>query len=1112
MAQDAATTAGSGRGNWRRKWRRAPAAKRRQAAGTLGDIFAARKARGGPVLVLLVVLAGGLHAGLLPLVETGQPRDIVRLTGRDSYLRKVVQTERAKHVARGLTGRITMPPPPPVPESVVNTTLAAEITTDIERVIGAAMDVKVTSELAREVTGSLREELAAAARSIADGKLTAKQIRDLQEDFRRRAHRRTVTALRKYRERTQVARAKMSVKEWYEQKVSKTLRGRLDFELFKAGHAAWGRYGGAAWGFLDERAYAEKLDRLRELARGEHYGPHSGVAGRPTQHNRRLLPDWPKPTGAQARGLLTVLRTIHERPARGWTPAWDEAVATYIDDCHPHRRREMAENHVKELAALWTTFFNQARQFLALTESGADEGRLAGAQKAWLATAAALRDRAARLCVSQPKRDQLRALNQALRSRVLRGPHRDKAYNRLVDALVGALAPAVRDMAENEFGEGIIIRKKGVDTVASEFAGEILELLRRDVQKAFPKPRFDDRVFDAGLRNPYRSEVDGKPRAPTPAEVARDEAALSRIVGGWAEPDRAYVPERTEVLAGQFHRAVGRVIRAVLGKIIAQGRLAGRSYGCPPSLCFYHGIDSVDYTDEVAQRLDARARALAGRGQDLARLTEEGIPDASAPMIALMLGAAGGHGASLEPVLTAMVPGHLAGAPPAGALRPGPPRLPPPPRGWGRLTQPEVLPHFKTYRCEGIPFLANLPRLDGRLTDWGKIRPLVTQRVLGQGGPDEAILLYAAWNYQGFFFGYHVTQPAAKWGYPTGWYQYKERAGVIPQWAPDYHWAYRGEFLRLLFDTLDARGRWRGEPHTQEFVIFPRGTEMHPSIPGIERIISSVRDASRRGVGSWMPCRTRIFPPQPAAAEGPDGTGPFRVTRFTDEGYTTEVFLPRSLFNVPVFCPGWYVGFEVMVGTQVQSRYHCAMHGRIWANPRWHGHGDLGDKDHPDAWGDLLLLGTDPHLAVQAAGAGGEVARGIVPGHSYLLTVIDPDRNIHLTAADTVVVSAEVIGGTGSEPVPGGTGLKPVPTDAPGHDMEVFILKETHKNTSVFRGYVNTQPGTGRKVQAVLELLPGQRLRLGYVDLADARGQRNLMYHLELPVLAGVATPLARAP
>jgi len=102
--------------------------------------------------------------------------------------------------------------------------------------------------------------------------------------------------------------------------------------------------------------------------------------------------------------------------------------------------------------------------------------------------------------------------------------------------------------------------------------------------------------------------------------------------------------------------------------------------------------------------------------------------------------------------------------------------------------------------------------------------------------------------------------------------------------------------------------------------------------------------------------------------------------------------------------------------------------------------------------------------------------------------VVDPDRNVNLAAEDTVLLSVEVSGG-------------PEPSR---NDVEMFLLKETGKNTSVFRGYVDTQPGRGREVRGVVEVTPGQQAIIGYMDLADAQGTRNPVYRLRLPVVAGV--------
>ena len=81
-----------------------------------------------------------------------------------------------------------------------------------------------------------------------------------------------------------------------------------------------------------------------------------------------------------------------------------------------------------------------------------------------------------------------------------------------------------------------------------------------------------------------------------------------------------------------------------------------------------------------------------------------------------------------------------------------------------------------------------------------------------------------------------------------------------------------------------------------------------------------------------------------------------------------------------------------------------------------------------------------------------------------------------------MLVSAEVAGGS--------------------NDVEVFVLRETKENSGVFRGYIDTQPGVGRQVQGVLEVMPMNELRLGYVDFANSRGQRNLISEMRLPVLA----------
>ena len=148
------------------------------------------------------------------------------------------------------------------------------------------------------------------------------------------------------------------------------------------------------------------------------------------------------------------------------------------------------------------------------------------------------------------------------------------------------------------------------------------------------------------------------------------------------------------------------------------------------------------------------------------------------------------------------------------------------------------------------------------------------------------------------------------------------------------------------------------------------------------------------------------------------------------------------------------------------------------------------------------MLGTDATVVIQDADEKGSLTQAIYPGHSYLLTVIDPDRNVNLAAEDTVLVSAEVA------PPPAAVGSLRTP-GAHG-DVEVFILKETGKNTGIFRGFINTQPGFGREVQGSLEVMPGQQVRFGYMDFGDSKGRRNVVYEMKLPVVSGVMSTVTK--
>ncbi len=974
------------------------------------------------------------------------------------YGKKVAAAKRAGQVARELAGKITMPPPPPDPEGVVSNTLNNALTTDIEKVVGKLLDVQVTRKLTDQVAASLKDELAEASRDIAAGKLTEEEIKALHEKFKRKAHDTAVAALKDYRVETQVERATLSTVDWYENNVSKTLFGNIHYELFRREygqmrwHQLWsGQYTGWTrfldWSNVKSAGFLkEKLNQLDKIS------ATLSPATLGALHEGTIQPNGTYPTpswkscihggiDSHETGTVTYQTQMSEGLVREFFPHREEEVKAAIEQCDRlwEKALGVADDSDKGPAAL-----RDLRQGVAALLKSADES--------------------------------LAAVNWAVRVDVLTGPKLDEMYALFGDELTKGLEPLIRTFARGQFKKGILVHKDGVAAAMKEFSNTIVPLLRRDVERMIPKKVFARLVFDASYPyKQYKTPGIGEPtRVPSEEDVKAERAFIAQ------RPElRAYVDKRRQHHEENFKTAVTNIAEEILNAVLTGGLLMRDMSKL---------VEGVDYADKVQEKLDARQAALQGRGQDLAKLTADGVPDTSAPLVALLYGASKGHGANLEPVTTTLQPLFVTRSHPAAALRWQLPKLPPKPAKWGFEEQAEAKAPFKSGKIEAIPFLSKFPRLDGDLSDWGKVRPLVLQAPKGQ----EPVLVYAAWNYQGFFFGYRVKQAAEKYYYPSQWGQtFNHNTGDVGYVKTDgVDWAYRGDYLRLSFDTLDARNQNRGEPHSQEFVVFPRGTDSDPQVPGIERIFESQRDAkSKEYRGVKGVCK--VYLQQPPPEQGPDGTGPYRVTRFEDDGYTVEAFIPRSLFSVPVFAPGWYIGFDCWVakGYQNPENGRSRFSGQHWASS----HRDAESLGlNPNLWGDLLLLGTDPRVVVQDADEQGTVTEGIVPGRSYLLSVIDPDRNVSAGAEDTVLVSAEIQGGRS--------------------DVEVFVLKETGKNTGIFRGYINTQPGAGREVQGVLEVMPGHEARFGYVDFANAKGERNVISELKLPVVSSLMGLTTRKP
>lgn len=1050
-----------------------PRAKRKRAYRRI-PVWIDRIAQGHPrlrtALRWTLLLSAACHLTIVPMMPDGGALSVDAERYRGEYIDKVQATHDSRILEKPMRKKIVMRVPLADPQAHATDVLTKEFTSDIKRVIKGVAQADISDELTQRLAEKFEDQLKEAGRKIAEQELTAEEIRILQDGIRDDFEKETFKVLREIRIRDQESTAKLTTTEWYEKKVAATIFPNMYHVLTK--ERLWdtwfaGKFDG--WGpalnFSDIRSnghLGKKLGLLSALAK-RHSGQSAGEqdAEALVRGLRRIFDGeigsrgtYPKPSW---RAVLHGGQDHHKKGERRFVTHLTSGI---VAEFHPHRE-DQAKPIVTAVDGLWKDVLTLADVYAKEAQEGAEPEQLKTMRDRLLGKVTEITRSARKLLVhgNIRKPESRHNINALVRSQVLRSSLRDELYTEWVDNLTRELRPLIRKFAKSQFKRRIIIHNKSVEEALKDFSEEIVPLLRRDLKKMVPKKKFASWVFSASypFRN-YTSSVTGDTyNCPRPEDAKKDDAALDAVLK--AHPERkAYTEKRRERIRQHFRDAVRNVREALMSKVFT-GRL------------LYVRMDTyvlgVSTNDPVEDRLIARKKAKEGRGQDYARLVD-GVPDPSAAMYSLEFGGQRAAGVSLEPVMATLTPGFLTRSHSARVMRASKHAFPPPPakRGFDAL-QAEVKPPFKSPRFEAIPFVTKFPNLNGDLSEWARIRPLKLRPGRGQ----KPIKIYAAWNYLGFYFAYEVRMPMERY-YRA---EYDRRRGGDP---------CRGDYLRLLFDTLDARGDIRGESHTQEFIVLPRGTDLDPDFVGLENLFVSKQEAQSR---QWRKPRgiLKPYPAQPPQA--PDGTAPYRITRarttgkLSEQGYVVEVFLPRKVFRTPVFAPGWYIGFDCQVAWGFQGKRGGK--SQTWASGK-------NISTCPKGWGDLLLLGTDAQVFVQEASAAGTPASGIVPGHSYLLTVVDPDRNVSLTDRDTVLVSVEVAGRD--------------------RDAMVCVLKETKKNSGVFRGYIDTQPGTGHTVHRVLEVLAGDEVRLGYLDFANSKGERNVKATVRLPVLSALMASVRR--
>ncbi len=1080
--------------------------------------------RGTPIVFLFIAVMIGLAcAGAMFIFDpTGLMKSMAGEREETEYEKRIKASKLASKIAEELKDNITMPPEPPDPESVVEEAMTESMKNDVDKLMSGVdetMGTTVINKIADRVAKKMEADIKLLSKDIAEGKLSPEEIAKRQKELEDKTHDVMNQEVYTHRVETQTERAEFESIKWYKGSVAPALLTTISQQVFKGGERirptfntlfdgqyGWSKY--RKWSRTESDKYVQQMQRSLTMQANEQWNEAEWKKWKAKwkkieDRNRRQrnprnivqipqayygdLNDW---VYHQASICADSVKKFYYGTIKDTgtypSPSWFNVIYGSTDE---HMRQGNLYLPTMTNGILNEYLIDDQDRFLDMLDDLTDEWEdciefSQGIEERALENAPleelhklreernkqmkSIAQKIGKLLKDEKNKNidfrTRKTINALLRFRIMADEKiQQQQYNKMIDGMVAGLSKLIKDFARSQFRKGILEDKDGIDAAVEKFQADIVPILTEDLKRKVCSFRyFKESIFNAGSHKKFRDILGEDNFAPERQEdIDKELKALDALLSKHSNL-ADFVKLREKEIHRHYDEAVNNVVDDVIMKTLIGGWLAKN---------MEKFVEGVDYSDKVKERLDARESAKVGRKQDMARMTKDGVPDTDVGMTALKLAGQKGHGANLVPVETDMTPLLRADNFPLESLRYSKYIAPKPAKKWN-ITEPQVpvkeIPFtYKTPIYEGIPFLAELPTFDGDLSEWANLRPLY----LKNGGGGKPIAVYAGWNYQGFFFAYQVDTKEEDMILPVN--LQKGYAGVGVKKATDMKWAYSGESFRVCFDTIDARDETRGEAHTQEFFVFPLGTNADSTFAGVERVIQSKRDAKSkqfRGVIS----RPREFRSQ---GKAPSKYAPFRITKKRKNGYTTEIFIPRTLFNTKVFSPGWMTGFNCMVATGPKG--HRGSSGKQWVKTEY-----TTAADHPDSWGDLVMLGTDPKLMANIVDDKWTQAKHILAGHSLLLTVVDPDRNVYAHLEDQIIVSAEVNGGH--------------------NDVEILVLKETGPNTGIFRGIVNTQPGLGREVQGVLELMAGFEVIFGYVDFGNARGEIGNVSRMVLPVVGGL--------
>jgi hypothetical protein len=342
-----------------------------------------------------------------------------------------------------------------------------------------------------------------------------------------------------------------------------------------------------------------------------------------------------------------------------------------------------------------------------------------------------------------------------------------------------------------------------------------------------------------------------------------------------------------------------------------------------------------------------------------------------------------------------------------------------------------VEPTFKHVAFGAAAMMEHPITIDGDLSDWGELTHPMAMQFHSDGSPlQDGPKMYMRWSNQGLYFAYTV----------------KDDTGI----QPSVTHPYLGDCLEVWLDMENARRELMAKSqYTHQFCFDPFGYNNDPACTFVE----IGRD--QRGLKMYQ-CY-------------PDATGKRAkcAAKLVPGGYSVECFLARETLSKPVLVPGAYLALNFSISVDNDPSHEM----------QWSAAKSMETWNRPDTWGDVLLLGADATVKVQAMD--GSTLERVVPGQAVQVEISDADMNMDPAHEDRVMASVGVK--DGGEPV-------------------LIVLKETGPDTGVFRGSVNTQFYLDEPRKNCVPVRPGDTLQVSYDDPRAAYGEQHRRVSVELPV------------